>query len=55
MKCLVAGCPLAASVGRVCAAHHDYHHRVLADPRYRTEPVPPAPLIIGDKVQGVLL
>lgn len=55
MKCLVVLCPLTATVGHVCAPHHDYFDRVLADPRYMTEPVPPSPVIVGNKAQGVLL
>lgn len=55
MKCLVVRCPLTASARGLCPPHDEYFSRVLADDRYRTEPVPPSPLIIGDKVQGVLL
>lgn len=37
-----------------CPAHADYFRRVLADDRYRSEPVPPL-LIAQNAIQGHLL
>lgn len=40
-RCAGKDCPLDAVEGRhVCAAHADYFDRVLADPRFRTQPLP---------------
>ena len=53
-RCLIRNCPMAATIGGLCDAHHDWAYRVLADDRYRTE-TPPVPRIEGTSVHGVLL
>ena len=39
-RCAFVGCEAPAEAGGFCAACHEWAYVTLADPRYRTEPVP---------------
>ena len=49
MKCLIVGCPWSAAIGGMCTTHHHHFYVVLADDRYRHEPVPPCPMVIKEE------
>lgn len=44
MKCLIVKCSAEAPAGAGMCPQHDHYYRVvLADPKYRSQPCPPAP------------
>lgn len=44
MKCAIVCCPWNATDKGFCASHSYWVRVVMADDRYRSEPVPPCPL-----------